>query len=396
MRRHPERLAWTILLIAFAIFCALAVLVPWSIRWYIINATDAREATLEVINGTVLVWEQNAGRPSGVTDTMKVSEGSTIETNGTSRAILTLFENSTITLFPETRVTLVRMRSPKFGLSPRPNVIASEEGGGRIRVGAAEPLDRALSFEVRSPQAVILLEEGSYSVEVTNESAEVAVRAGQAVVRAAGEEVVLREGKRTVIALGQAPSKPMPAARNLLVNGNFKKPLTYGWQVYKDQGGDGGDVDGQVEVVSLGDRRAVRFYRTGSGGNSAITGIIQKINEDVSDYRFLKLHADIRLIYQGLSGGGYQSSEYPVIIRLKYRDKYGSEAEWIHGFYYQNDANNPTQNGERVPRYVWNPYETDNLLETLDPLPFYIISLRIYASGWDYDSMVSEVGLIAE
>ena len=396
MRRHPERLAWTILLIAFAIFCALAVIVPWSIRWYIINATDAHDATLEVINGTVLVEERTTGTPIGVTDTIEVPEGSSIETNGTSRAILTLFENSTVTLFPETRVTLVRMRSPKFWLSPKPNTIVIEGGGGRIRIGVAKALGSSLYFEVRSPQAVILLEDGSYSVEVTNESAEIAVRAGRAVVRAAGEEVVLREGKRTVVTLGQAPSKPIPAARNLLANGDFQKPLTYGWRVYKDQGGDGGNVDGWVEVVSLGDRRAVRFYRTGSGGNSAITGIVQEINRDVSDYRFLKLHADIRLIYQSLSGGGYQSSEYPVIIRLKYKDKYGSEAEWIHGFYYQNDANNPTQNGERVPRYVWNPYETDNLLETLDPPPFYIISLRIYASGWDYDSMVSEVGLIAE
>jgi len=396
MGRHPERLAWTIIAIAFTIFCALAVIVPWSIRWYIVNATDAQEATLEVISGTVLVKEPTTGTPIGVTDTMEVTEGGSIETNGTSRAILTLFDKSTITLFPGTRVTLVRMRSPRFGLSDQPNSIVVEVKGGRIRVGVAEPLNRALSFEARSPQALVLLEDGSYSVEVTNESSDIAVRAGRAVVMAAGEEVVLGEGKRAIVPLGRAPSEPMPAARNLVLNGDFKLPLPRGWQIYKDQGGDGGDIDGQVEVVSLGDRRAIRFHRTSSGGNSAITGIMQEIDKDVSDYRSLKLVADVRLIHHNLSGGGYQSSEYPAIIRLKYRDKYGSEAEWIHGFYYQNEANNPTQNGERVPRYVWNPYETDNLLETLDPPPFYIISLRIYASGWDYDSMVSEVGLIAE
>lgn len=393
---HPKRLAWTILLIAFTIFCALAVIVPWSIRWYIINATDAHEATLEVISGTALVEEQTRSGARGVTDTMRVPEGSSIETNGTSRAILTLFENSTITLFPKTRVTLVRMRSPKFGLSTKPNTIVIEGRGGRIRVGAAKPLDSSLHFEVRSRQAVIFLEDGSYSVEVTNEGSEIAVRAGRAVVMAAGEEVILGEGKRAIVPLGEAPSEPMPAARNLVQNGDFKLPLWRGWRIYKDQGGDGGSVDGRVEVVSLGDRRAVRFYRTGCGGNSAVTGIVQNINEDVSDYRTLNLVTDIRLTHHNLSGGGYLSSEYPVIIRLKYRDKYDSEAEWIHGFYYQNEADNPTQNGERVPRYVWNPYETDNLLEILDPLPFYIISLRIYASGWDYDSMVSEVGLIAE
>jgi hypothetical protein len=35
-------------------------------------------------------------------------------------------------------------------------------------------------------------------------------------------------------------------------------------------------------------------------------------------------------------------------------------------------------------------------METLDPKPFYILSLQIYASGWDYDSYVSNVRLIIE
>jgi hypothetical protein len=75
---------------------------------------------------------------------------------------------------------------------------------------------------------------------------------------------------------------------------------------------------------------------------------------------------------------------------------YGSEAEWVHGFYYQNTTNNPTNNGELIRNGVWEPFESGNLFELADPRPFYITSLQIYASGWDYDSYVSNVRLIVE
>jgi hypothetical protein len=144
------------------------------------------------------------------------------------------------------------------------------------------------------------------------------------------------------------------------------------------------------------DRRAVQILRSGSNQNSAITGIRQQIDKDVSDARTLILSADVRLHYQNLSGGGYLSSEYPLIIRILYRDVNGSEAEWVHGFYYQNDANNPTLNGELVPSDEWVPYETSNLFETLDPKPFRIVRVEIYASGWDYESYISGVRLTVE
>ena len=81
---------------------------------------------------------------------------------------------------------------------------------------------------------------------------------------------------------------------------------------------------------------------------------------------------------------------------IKYRDQYGSEGEWVHGFYYQNAFNNPTNNGELVPQDVWVPFESGNLFEIAEPRPFYITAIHIYASGWDYESWVSNVKLIVE
>ncbi len=149
-------------------------------------------------------------------------------------------------------------------------------------------------------------------------------------------------------------------------------------------------------MVTKDNRRAVQIKRDQSNQNSAITGIRQVVDRDVSDYRSLTLSADVRVDSHNLSGGGYLSSEYPLIIRVKYRDVNGDEAEYVRGFYAQNDTSNPTANGELLPRATWIPFDSSNLLASLPIKPFRILSIEIYASGWDYESYISNVRLKAE
>ncbi len=396
MRKNPERTAWTVLLSAFATFCILAVSVPLGIRWYVINATSTHKTDLMAISGTIVVEER--GQPLPVTEGMEVSEGASIKTDSTSQAILTFFEDSTATLRNDTQVVLLKTRTPRFGLSPRPDTIILEVKEGRVPIGVALPIDSPLYLEVRFPQGVAVLEEGSYSVEVTDKQSQIVVRRGQALATAADATVKLSQGQRTTIATGEAPADPMPAAQPLIVNGNFQKGLSVGWTDYNEQGVDGGEIDGEVKIDFFGDRQALFFSRVGEDGNHCETGIIQIIDKDIRDFTSLKLHLDVRLVYQSLSGGGFLSSEFPIMVRLDYRDPYGNDRFWVHGFYYQNDDNYPmAQYGEQIPRYVWYPYETGNLLEILaDTRPTYIKEIRIYASGWEYQSMISEVGLTVE
>jgi hypothetical protein len=188
----------------------------------------------------------------------------------------------------------------------------------------------------------------------------------------------------------------MPAARDLLYNGDFKSELNK-WSVYNEQGVDAGVVNGSAEIVQSGDRSAVRLARMGEDGNHCETGIVQEINRDVRDFTSMRFHADVQLLYQSLSGGGYMSSEFPVIVRIDYKDIYGIDRFWTHGFFYQNDSAFPVQNGDQIPRYKWYPYESGDLMKDLgDIRPSWINSMRIYASGWNYQSMVAEVGLIVE
>lgn len=397
----PERAAWLVMWGAFVTFLLLCAAIPLGAQYYFEHATTPQLATLEVIGGTVRVREPGSAAPIAVTKTVQLPEGTAIETDETSRGILTFSDGSTTILFPSTQIFLRQLRVSTFPWGVEPITIILDQARGRVRVGAAQqvasggnPLPARL-FQVSTAQLVATLAEGSYAIEVSGDLSQVSARDGAAKVSALGQTVTIGRGQRTLARRNETPRAAMPAAQDLIVNGDFMDPRSRGWNDQIEIPNIPGAPAGQLSIVADG-RALLRIQRTNSNQTSAITGIAQQINREVSDYRSVRLLADVRVQYHSLSGGGVVSSEYPLILRLKYRDVYGSEAEWVHGFYYQNTANNPTNNGELVLSNVWVPYESGNLLETLDPRPFFITSLQVYASGWDYDSFVTGIRLIVE
>ena len=379
---------------SFAVFCFLAVSIPLSIRWWIINATDPHDVALEVLSGTALVRMKGLPPDVGVTEEKEIPEGSVIRADANCRALLTFFDGSMVNIFPNAEVRLTRMRSPSFGLSPHPNAILLELKAGRIRISPTASLSRPTDWKVRTSLALVSLGEGSYAVEVNGEGSEVAVRKGEAKVDIQGTITALTPGKRMVIPSGSKPPQLLPARRNLILNGDFSGGLN-GWRTYSDSGKE--EVEGgKFELVDSDGGRAVRLYRQGEDGVHTEVGLVQEINADLSDYISLQLRLDLRIDSHSLGGGGYLSSEYPIIVRLDYLDAYGSATHWYHGFYYHNIHNNPTLNGEAIRRGLWYPYETTNLLEILDPPPLIIKSIKVYASGWNYDGLVTDIGLFVE
>jgi len=396
MWENRQQLAWTVLIASFLVFCFLLFAIPLSVHWYVLNASESRDASVEVIGGTVLLIEPGGRVPIAVSSGRLLREGSVLSTDSVSQAVITLFDKSTLVLLPRSRITLEQMRSPQYPTwSDHPHVLQLTVNAGRVRLSAAEKVERGMRLEVQTPHTTALVKAGSYSLEVSSTGTEIVVRDGRASVTAAGKSIILNARERASVAAGNPPLGPLPAARDLIVNGNFKQGLNVGWQSYSE-GSEPGDVKGQVSIVTLGDRQAASFERRNSQGRHIDTGLRQEINKDVSDAVSLKLRLDARLIYHSLSGGGYLSSEYPVMVRLHYRDAAGNPGLWVVGFYYHNDTGNPTQNGLRIPRDIWFPYETDNLLETLNPKPAVISFIQVLASGHDFQSMVSEVGLIVE
>ncbi len=417
---NPVRLAWIVLFGAFLVCIALTLAVPFLGYQFFRFSTAAQSATLQAIGVTqegvtpVRVNVPNASLPLAIKDPAPVSENYTILTEKTdsSRAFLTFFDSSTATISPDTQVSLTAMRRPSFSGSDQPNQVSVEQARGLVRYAIAptwkhegNPEGRPLQFFVRTPNFDAWLNPGgSYSLSVTENGSEIAVRDGSATLqtRDGSQQMLVSVGQRVIAETGKALSEPLPAAQDLIANGGFAQMITCDpneagpWKCYSDQGGDGGNVNGSIGVVTAGDRRAVQIKRGGSGQNSAITGIRQIIDRDVSDFRSLNLSADVRVEGHNLSGGGYQSTEYPIILHITYKDVNGDGHEFFHGFYVQNETNNPSENGELIPRAQWIPYDSSNLLASLPFKPFRIVSVEVYASGWDYEGFVSNVRLTAE
>lgn len=155
------------------------------------------------------------------------------------------------------------------------------------------------------------------------------------------------------------------------------------------------DVIGETTTALDEGRPVVHFSRRGSKGTHCESYIYQEINKDVSDLSTLKLSVRLKLLHQSLSGGGYMGSEYPVLIYIRYRAQEG-EAAKVYGFYYQNESNNRTDNGIVVPPNQWQEWIAPDNLMALTPRPLQILSLQVSASGWDYESLVSQVSLLGE
>ncbi len=412
--KNPERFAWLVIWSAFLVCILLTVSLPLGARQFILYSLEPRPSTIQAISpnpegcGTVRFTPPNAVQPTAVTcDAAQFPEGSVIATDQSSRGFVTFFDGSIAQVFPDSSLVATEMRQPRFAWSKLPNTIRIRQDRGLVIYAVApavahagNPDGRPVSVQVSTIGFQATLGEGSYSLEVNGKRTQLVVtRGGPAIVRSIdGTRVVnVEQGERIQVAEGENLADPIPAAQDLIADGNFSGDvLSKAWQPWVDQGGDGGSVNGAVEVTNVDSRRALHIVRTGANSNSAITGVRQQLNRDVSYFQSLVLSADIRLHYQGLSGGGYQSSEYPLIIRLRYRDVNGNEQEAIQGFYYQNDEGNPTGHGEPIPQDKWVPFQTGNLFQGLDAKPFYLLYIEVYASGWDYDSAISSLRLTAE
>jgi hypothetical protein len=209
---------------------------------------------------------------------------------------------------------------------------------------------------------------------------------------------------RARVGLSGVLAEPLPAAENLILNGDFQQPLSTGW-LSSTVVLTSSVTPPSTAVIEDGGRRAARLVqRDVNDGEHTEVAIQQRLDQDVRDFDRLEVALDVKVDYQSLSGGGLLSSEFPLIVRLDYKDLWGNDKFWTHGFYYQNNAGYPIApdpwgrpSGEQVPREVWYPYESGNLIDLLgENRPAHITGLTVYSSGWNYDSLVSEIQLVVE
>jgi hypothetical protein len=401
-RHHPERVGWIILSTAFGIFCLLSVLVPFSLYWYIINATKIFPTEVTSVRGTVLLDNSGAELSSSLIDgnTTSLEEPFTVSTDDTSQAILTFFDDSSLTMYSNTSIVLLESTEPRFGISPNPTKIVVELQKGRVRATSSRSR-KDVNFDIHTPYANIELDQGSFSIEVNDKETQATTRLGQANVVSKERVVQLEQGERAVVGIDTPLAAPLPAAQNLLENSDFTPIFTDTWEIYSIAPIEG--VTTSVEVVNIDGLSVLVLHSQGQDNIHTETGIKQEVNKDVRDFQSLRIFAEVRLELQSLPGGGHLGSEFPIMLHVAYKDANNNDRDWFHGFYYAPPPENyvlynqPDNSSERIARYIWYPYESVNLLTSLGPAkPVYIKSIRIYASGWIYKSTVASISLLAQ
>lgn len=391
--RQRQVLAWTVLLTSFAVFLTLVVGVFVVGRWYVSSATESQSAYLSIVSGTVLVREADQSAWVGAMPEMSLDDGVAVRTDDTSEARITLFDGSSLALYPQTELVLLTMAQGRF--DPQRRWVQLVQRRGQMRVTLSPSSDGGRRFEVQAPQGVVFLNEGSFSISVQG-ALEVRTRSGsRGWVTGTGVSVALGSDQKTRVEEGQPPSSPQAAQEELVTNGRFRQGLA-GWSLGHEAGfTPGQDIPGQAQLVSDGGEAAVRFWRQGSRSTHSEVYITLPIGRDVSDFSDLRLQVSFKLLTQSLSGGGYMGSEYPLHVRVDYETRRGENfAAW--GFYYQNRDQNRTDIGALVPQGEWVNYSIDQNLMELDPPPRRILSIRVSASGWDYESLVKAVSLVGE
>lgn len=408
MRRNPERLAWTVLLISLLMCIGLAVSVPLAVGSIVNDSSETALMTLDVQQGTALVSRAGSAEPIGVTTSLaNLPEGAAIRADENVQALLTIrspHDNSilgTVQIYGSTDLGITRAQVPRFQMSTRPHEINLLTNIGRVRVNVAGGDTRPIETTLTTPQARSTLQEGSYAFEVSNDETQVTVRDGLAQVSAQGETQDLSPQQRTVVKLNGPPSGVLSPERNLVINGNFRLPLSGTWEIYNDLQNPR-EQPGTVKIQTVGGQGSAVFER--QGAYHAETGIRQPINRNVRDFASLRLHFVARVFDQDVPVCGQAGSECPLMLRLDYKDQDGTDRSFLQGFYTRQDGSgaNPTYNTtsgsrnehRRIPSNVAYTYDSANLMETLKPSQ--ITAITFYASGHSYRSSVAEVELLGE
>jgi len=306
MRKNPERLAWSVLLTSFFVCIGLAVAIPVGTRRYALYAQVGQNVTLEVQRGPLSATLAGRGAPIAIDEERSEIPEHTIVATGSTAGRLVMHAPQadgpvivTAQLYDNTEVVLSSARSPRFSASHLPHKVDLEVRTGRVRINVSSDDSRSTVVEVHTPHGTAMLAEGSYEVKVNGTTVEVTVRDGQAGVTNNTEHAVsLGPAERAVID-GQQIVGPLPAARNLIVNGDFQAPLENGWTSYSEQKEE---PPGNVSIVADKGREAANFYRSGS--NHAEVGIRQEIDYDVRDFAFLELHLAMHVVYEDIAGYG--------------------------------------------------------------------------------------------
>lgn len=421
MRRHPERTAWIILWAAFISFCLLLYAIPTGLDWWLKTAT--MNQVLSLTGSAVLVQREDNPRleimenpPVRATFfTQSNTAQGTLNFNAPGGQGKTL---ASVTIYGDSQVFVERADSPRFAWwSASPHRIIIKLIKGRVRVLSYGDSERTTRIEIVSaPDTVTLIETPGSNASVESPSVQtiVTVREGEARVSAQGQSLTLKPDERAEVNPGEPPRGPLPTERNLIADGSFELPLGEVWEAIGARANPD-DAQGLIQLKSVQGRQALNFFRLGQGWGRL--GVSQVLNEDVRDFKSMRLQLDVYINSQSLTNCGSAGTECPVMVKIRYVDDEGAERGWLQGYflrtrYIPNPRFDPQFgltscpscaeiHAEHQPidpaRWISLPLQSENLLEIFRARGYpaaLLQSITIYAEGHSFDSYVTQVQLL--
>lgn len=430
--RRIQVLGWSILLVAFAVFVALAIGGPWAAWRWAHLATRRAQADVRVTSGGLDRCVRSDCLPSMREDELwSAPENATLELagGGNSAAFFRFADGSTAQLERFGRLRLVRLRRPLFRWGEQRPAIAlalDPVPGGTVRLRAGSrfydgPPDRAPEYWIDTPLGrIALAPETHLMLRLDRAALRISVEMGEATVTtvaSAGAGVVsppttliVRRGEQTTVRAGQRPSPATNRPENVLPDADFDRPPdpADGWTAIP-AGVDAIGAPTLSHELTTGGRTAMHFSRSDSAKTPADLVLARDFRDfDLTDATWLSVAATVRIDEQSLPGGGDRAEEFPLIVTLIIEDADGNEKRWFVGFY--SLAPDPAGSEFAGARIVegrdvlvgqgkWTDFDTGNLLDAtnsrgfahLSTMPIRLKRLELKSSGHDFDAWVDRV-----
>ncbi len=429
----PDRLAWLVLLIGFAMFCLLTVSAALAIYGYLFRSTVAIPAVLHVAQGTVGITGSDFVETVERGNEDLTNTATSISTDSLSQATIQFHDIPTpeeepgsllaaVTLQHNTFVTFERASRPRFDWSLNPYQLRLSDLKGEIDVLLTGVAQTSILLHVETEQgiAIELENDGRYRISASEDEVRVFNLVGKASayfvddmntreLAPRGQELVFRLGNRSVNKRSEIHNVLSDSSFSLNDNGGLfptSTALPQSWGCLAAQ--DDFPI-GSVSLEEFDGRFGMRLRRLDnatSHGDVKCTQLFGDEGLDVSEYDSIKVVVTFYLNYQSLSQCGTLGSECPLMLRIDYKDHLPVPRVWIRGFHYEKEVitdyftrcSSCSQDHQNINKRVWYTFESENLLSLIDvdDHPKLLESMQFYASGHQFDTVVSEILLLLE
>ncbi len=429
-RVSPERLAWSVVLLAFGVFCLVVLVTTVGIYTFLFESTVSLQTTLKVSRGTVGVTNTDLGSFFIRDQNDITGRIVTVSTDQQSQGTILFFDSTVepteiyaiLTLRGDTSLRINEASQPRFEWSNRNNQIEIEGFRGTldILITGAEAQVFPMRIATETGASINFQQNGHYVVSATEDIVSAVTRAGVAILLDSDlrNNVYIPEKQTGVLNVSSSEIRLETEDGNIIQNGLFslmedvphngdspRLPLGWGCQTALEL------PRGTFTMDTLDGLPALRLVRSRATANGE-TRCIQPMPDDgvdVTQFDSLKISTTFLINYQSLSKCGTLASECPLMLVMRYIDTDGIDRTWITGFYY---ADNPQlsypprcvtcdfqpQDHQRISEKAWYTYESDNLFNVLpvDRRPATIQSIEFYASGHEYDVFISEMAVLTD